>query len=266
MVNHEIESDADGVKTFVTDAILEVMIDRPPANAISNATSHRLGDVFTAFRDDPELRVAILSGAGETFFSAGWDLKSVAAGDGMDGDPGVGGFGGIQALPGLNKPVIAAINGMCVGGGFETVLAADLVYAAEHARFMLPEIKIGQVADSGLIRLARRLPRQVVNELLYTGRWMDAAEAKHWGLINDVVPRDQLMPHVRSVAQNIADGAPLCFAAIKDALDHVEQMPFADLLSEIRQLSSMKQVYESDDFLEGPKAFAEKRPAIFRGR
>ena len=124
-------------------AILEVVLDRPKANAIDAVTSRAMGQVFAQFRDDPELRVAILSGGGEKFFSAGWDLNAAAAGEPPDADYGVGGFGGIQQLPGLNKPVIAAVNGMAVGGGFELALSADLILAADHVRFALPEIRSG---------------------------------------------------------------------------------------------------------------------------
>jgi len=129
------------------DNILEVTLDRPKANAIDAATSRELGDVFAGFRDDLDLRAAIVSAAGEKFFSAGWDLKAAAAGETPDSDYGVGGFGGLQELPGLNKPVIAAVNGMAVGGGFELALSADLILAAEHARFALPEINVGQLAE-----------------------------------------------------------------------------------------------------------------------
>jgi len=117
--------------------VLQVVLDRPPANAIDAATSRAMGECFAAFRDDPALRVAIVTGAGEKFFSAGWDLKEAAQGVAPDSDYGIGGFGGIQQLPNLNKPVIAAVNGMAVGGGFELALSADLIIAAEAARFRI---------------------------------------------------------------------------------------------------------------------------------
>src|SRR5581483_7230484 len=129
------------VKVARRGAVLEVTLDRPKANAIDAATSRIMGAEFARFRDDPDLRVAIVTGAGDKFFSAGWDLKGAAEGEPPDADYGVGGFGGLQQLPGLDKPVIAALNGMAVGGGFELALSADLIVAAEHVRFALPEIK-----------------------------------------------------------------------------------------------------------------------------
>src|SRR5467141_610329 len=159
-------------------AVLEVLLDRPPANAIDAATSRAMGEVFAAFRDDAELHVAIITGAGEKFFSAGWDLKAAAHGEPPDADYGVGGFGGLQQLPGLNKPVIAAINGLAVGGGLELALSADLIISAEHARFALPEISAGTLADAATIKLPRRIPHHVAMEMLLTGRWMEVEDRK----------------------------------------------------------------------------------------
>jgi crotonobetainyl-CoA hydratase len=130
----------DPIRTRREGAILEVTLDRPKANAIDLTTSRIMGEVFADFRDDPDLRVAILTGAGEKFFCPGWDLKAAADGDAVDGDYGVGGFGGLQELRDMNKPVIAAINGICCGGGLELALSADIILAADHATFALPEI------------------------------------------------------------------------------------------------------------------------------
>ena len=122
----------DSVHTEKRGSVLQVTLDRPKANAIDVATSRALGDVFAGFRDDPDLRIAIITGAGEKFFCPGWDLKAAAEGEAVDSDYGVGGFGGLQELPDLNKPVIAAVNGICCGGGLEWALSADLILAAEH--------------------------------------------------------------------------------------------------------------------------------------
>ena len=136
------------IQTQINGHVLEVTIDRPKANAIDLVTSRKMGEVFRDFRDNPELRVAILTAAGEKFFSAGWDLKAAATGDAVDGDYGVGGFGGLQELPHLNKPLICAVNGICCGGGLEMALSCDIILAAEHATFALPEIRSGTVADA----------------------------------------------------------------------------------------------------------------------
>src|ERR1700733_10373690 len=197
-------------------AVLEVVLDRPKANAIDAETSKLMGRTFAAFRDDPELRVAIVTGGGEKFFSAGWDLKTAAGGVGPDSDYGIGGFGGLQELPGLNKPVIAALNGMAVGGGFELALSCDMILAAEHVRFALPEIKAGTLADAATLTLPKRMPSHVAMDLLLTGRWMDAAEAHRWGLVNEILPADGLMARARELAALLASGPPLGFAAIKE--------------------------------------------------
>src|SRR5438552_6690612 len=160
--------------------VLEVTIDRPKANAIDAATSRIMGETFLKFRDDPELRVAILTGAGEKFFCPGWDLKAAAQGEAPDSDYGVGGFGGLQELPDLNKPVIAAVNGLAFGGGFEIMISADIIIAAEHATFALPEINSGALADAATIKLPRRIPSHVAMELLFIGRRFTAGEARHW--------------------------------------------------------------------------------------
>ena len=175
-----------------------------------------MGEAFQAFRDDPDLRVAIVTGAGEKFFSAGWDLKAAAAGDPVDGWYGVGGFGGIQGLRDLNKPVLAAVNGMAVGGGFELALSADLILAADHARFALPEIRAGTLADAATAKLPKRMPYHVAMDFLMTGRWMDAAEAHRWGLVNEVLPPDRLLDRAFEIARQLASGPPLVFAAIKE--------------------------------------------------
>jgi crotonobetainyl-CoA hydratase len=256
------------VRVTCDNGILEVVLDRPKANAIDSATSRALGQAFAGFRDDPELRVAIVTGGGEKFFSAGWDLKSAAEGERPDTDYGIGGFGGLQELPDLNKPVIAALNGMAVGGGFELALSCDLILAAEHVRFALPEIAAGTLADAATIRLPRRIPYHVAMDLLLTGRWMDAAEAKGWGLVNEILPAAGLLARARELARLLAGGPPLVFAAIKETLRRTEGLPFQaamDLITS-KSLPTVKRLYESDDQLEGARAFAEKRRPVWRGR
>ena len=256
------------IKTTRNGAILEVTIDRPKANAIDAATSRIMGDIFAAFRDDPELRVAILTGTGEKFFCPGWDLKAAAAGEAPDSDYGVGGFGGLQQLKGLNKPVICAVNGLAFGGGFEIMISCDLIIAAEHATFALPEINSGTVADAATIKLPRRIPYHVAMDLLFTGRRIDTAEAKHWGLINEVVPAEQLMPRARALAEQLAGGPPLVFAAIKEIARDTTHLSVAEAFELVtkRKLKTVDVLYSSEDQLEGAKAFAEKRKPVWKGK
>ncbi len=256
------------IRTERRGAVLEVVIDRPKANAIDAATSRIMGDVFASFRDDPDLRVAILTAAGEKFFCPGWDLKAAAAGEAPDSDYGVGGFGGLQELPGLGKPVIAAVNGLAFGGGLEIMISCDIILAAAHATFALPEINSGTLADAATIKLPRRIPYHVAAELLFTGRRIDAAEAKHWGLINEIVAPEKLMERARAIADQLAEGPPLVFAAIKETLRETLHLPVQqafDLVTK-RRLPTVDRLYSSEDQLEGARAFAEKRKPRWQGR
>ena len=257
---------SDGIRTATDGAVLEVTIDRPKANAIDLKASRRLNEVFTAFRDDPALRVAIITGAGDRFFSPGWDLKAAAAGEKSDEDWGVGGFGGLNYPRNLDKPIIAAVNGIACGGGFEVVLGTDIIVMEEHAQFALPEIQVGVLADAGTVKLRRRIPYHVAVEFLMTGRWMDAAEAKHWGLANHIVPKGAAMKKAREIAAQLASGPPLLFPAIKQLLRHTEMVPEHEAFELHDALDAVQRVIRSEDLKEGTRAFTEKRSPRWSGR
>ena len=247
-------------------AILEVTINRPKANAIDAPTSREMSSVFDSFMRDPDLRVAILTGAGAKFFSAGWDLSAANEGEAFESDYGVGGFGGISELKYRPKPVIAAINGMAVGGGFEIALAADLIVAAEHAEFFLPETTLGLIADNATIRLPRVLPPNIAREMLISGRRMSAAEAQTWGIVNQVTTSDDLMPAARRLAEKICLSAPLSVAAVLELMRELETVSTDDAMAVLRENSTYRSAIDSQDALEGTKAFAEKRTPKWQGK
>ncbi len=256
------------IKTEKRGHVLEVTLDRPKANAIDLKTSRIMGEVFRDFRDDDDLRVALITGAGGKFFCPGWDLKAAADGDAVDGDYGVGGFGGLQELRGLNKPVIAAVNGICCGGGLELALSADIILAADHASFALPEIRSGTVADAASVKLPKRIPYHIAMEMLLTGRWIDAEEAARWGMINRIVPAADLMTQARALADELAAGPPLVYAALKEIVRDAEGRDFQTVMNKIArsQYASVERLYSSDDQKEGARAFAEKRDPVWKGR
>ena len=256
------------IRTRVEGAILEVTLDRPKANAIDLVTSRIMGRVFRAFRDDEALRVAILRAEGEKFFCPGWDLKAAAAGDAVDGDYGVGGFGGLQELPNLNKPVIAAVNGICCGGGLELALSCDLILASANATFALPEIRSGTVADAASIKLPKRIPYHVAMDLLLTGRWFDAEEALRWGILKEITAPEQLLGKAWDLARLLESGPPLVYAAIKEVVREAENMRFQDALARVtkRLLPTVDRLYSSEDQLEGARAFTEKRAPLWKGK
>ena len=260
---------SDFVKIDKRGSHWEITFDRPKANTISAAASRALSEAFVAFRDDDEARVAILTGGGQKFFSAGWDLKAAAAGEEVDEDQGEGGFAGLTELWSLDKPVIAAVNGYAAGGGFELALAADMIVAADHAVFMLPEATLGIIADAGgFIRLPRRIPRAIANEMLLTGRRMDAAEALRWGLVNRIVPLPELMAAARELAEQVGQCAPLSLRGTKAAINATEALTVEDAYAYVRggNVPAYDAIHSSEDAKEGPLAFSEGREPVWKGR
>ena len=246
--------------------VLEVVLDRPKANAIDAATSRELGLVFQKFMAHPNQRVAIFTGEGEKFFSAGWDLNAASEGESFESDYGVGGFGGFPELPHRSKPIIAAVNGMAVGGGFEIAMAAELIVAAEHATFSLPEAKVGVLPDAGSVRLPRLLPAALANEVLLAGRTLTATELRDHGMVNVVAPAGGLMDTARELALRICASAPLSVAAILDIQRDVENLPLREAMARLRTNVAYKQAIDSHDAQEGPRAFSEKRAPKWTGR
>jgi crotonobetainyl-CoA hydratase len=246
--------------------ILEVTINRPKANAIDAATSREMSAVFESFMKDSQLRVAILTGAGTRFFSAGWDLTAASEGEAFESDYGVGGFGGICELKYRPKPVIVAVNGMAVGGGFEIALAADLIVAAEHAEFFLPEANLGLIADNATIRLPRIVPPNIAREMLISGRRMSATEAQSWGIVNQVTSTENLMTAARELATKICAAAPLSVAAVLELVRDLEDVSTDDAMPILRSNETYRAAINSQDAKEVADAYAEKRSPKWQGK
>ncbi|HQV02179.1 MULTISPECIES: enoyl-CoA hydratase-related protein [unclassified Novosphingobium] len=248
--------------------VLIVTLDRPKANAIDVATSMELFAAFRELDEDPALRVGIVTGTGR-FFSAGWDLNAANEGEAVDAVHSPGGFAGLTEYFSLTKPVIAAVNGLAVGGGFELALAADLIVASEAAQFWLPEAQLGILPDSGgLLRLPKCLPERLAAEMIYTGRRLSAAEALHHGLASRLCPPETLLDSALELARAVAASAPLAITAARDILRATAGLDAKDGYRLMRSgaLPSYQAMLESEDALEGPRAFGEGRPPIWQNR
>ena len=259
----------EAVNFEVHGEVVLITLDRPKANAIDAKTSHELGDAFIEFRDDDNLRVAIITGAGNRFFCGGWELKAASEGEAVDADFGPGGFAGLTELWDLNKPVIAAVNGLAVGGGFELALAADLIIASSNAEFFVPEATLGIIPDSGgVLRLPRRLTKSVAMDMLMTGRRMNVDEAEHYGLVNKSCPQDDLINQALEWGNQISKSAPLSLAAIKSVIRSTEMMDLKDAYDLMRsgKIEAYHKMLNSEDAKEGPLAFSEKRFPKWKGK
>ena len=246
--------------------IATVTINRPERmNALHPPANLELHDIWNDFQNDPEVWIGILTGSGDRAFSAGNDLKYTAE-HGLGGvRVGESGFGGLVKRMDCWKPIIAAVNGFALGGGFEMALACDIIIAADHARLGLPEPRVGLMAGAGGVhRLPRMMPQKIAIGYILTGRHMTAQEAHRWGIVNEVLPLADLMPTVHRWAQDILEGAPLSIRASKQAAMMGLGHPLDIALNlEYTQSTAMRR---SEDIVEGPKAFAEKRKPNWKGR
>jgi|TARA_R110001599_G_scaffold91286_37_gene239735 crotonobetainyl-CoA hydratase len=255
-----------GFHTSRSGEMLEIVIDNPKANAIDAATSQALGKVFAAFNTDPALRVAIITGAGDRFFCAGGDVAELDRAQG-NVDYGPQGFAGLTHFPALSKPVIAAVNGICAGGGLELALACDMIVASAGARFCLTETQIGTLPFLVTVqRLLRRMPVNIATEMLYTGRRMSAAEMQGTGLINHVVPHEDLRQHALYLAECVAASAPRSIATVRRAITLIAGSDPIDAAALEALESDFASVMASDDANEGAAAFVEKRKPQWQGR
>lgn len=246
-----------------------ITLHRPEVmNALHPPANQELDRAFDEFAQDSDAWVGILTGAGDRAFSAGNDLKwqarngAQAMREGMKGVKG--GFGGLTARTDCYKPLIAAVNGFALGGGFEIVLCCDIILAAEGATFGLPEPRVGLMAAAGGVhRLPRHVPFHLAMGMMLTGRRISAQEAHRLGIVNEVVAAEELLPAARRWAGEILECAPLSIRASKEAALEGLGLPLRDALK--THFPGQGALYQSADFVEGPRAFAEKRKPNWKG-
>jgi enoyl-CoA hydratase/carnithine racemase len=246
--------------------IAYVTMNRPEVmNSVHPLATAELSQVWDDFIGDEEVWIAILTGAGDKAFSAGNDLKYTAQKGFPSGPRPKGGFGGLTDRTDIWKPLIAAVNGYALGGGFEMALACDIIIAAEHARFGLPEPRVGLMAGAGGVhRLPRQIPLKTAMGFILTGKHMTAQEAHRLGIVNEVVPLKDLMPTVEKWAGGILECAPLSVRASKQAAMMGLDLPLETALA--RSYSITQRMFHSEDVVEGPRAFAEKRKPQWKGK
>lgn len=271
MQSHTMSNFADRLpcrhlRLHVDEGVLTVAFDRPEVlNALHRPAHEELSHVFDAFAADPSLRVAIVTGSGPRAFCVGTDLKSLAITGPYDYPPG--GFGGLTTRFDLDKPVIAAVNGLCMGGGVEIVAACDIAVACAHARFALPEPRVGLAAlgGGGLQRLARQAPAKQLMAFALTGLPVDADAALRLGLVGEVVPEGTSLARARAIARAIAECAPLAITATRRViLDSVAEPDLARAIG--ARYPAAERMLASEDAREGPAAFAARRAPRWQGR
>jgi crotonobetainyl-CoA hydratase len=259
--------------------VLEITMNRPPANAVNRAMSRAMYKAFHELQSDDSLTCGVITATGERIFCAGWDLKETAESGinfGDDYDPekgfGPGGFAGITEYFDLKKPIIAAVNGAAVGGGMEVAIACDIILMSETAFFALPEMQRGILADGGAVqKLPRLIPPMVAREFLFSGRRMLADEAMRWGLVHKAYKPAELLPAARAMAAEISKGAPIALQALKEVLQFTDGMNIVQAMRVVRMggthgLEMYGKIPTSEDAMEGIRAFAEKREPVFKGR
>ena len=257
------------VNFSLQDHVARVTIDRADRmNAVDDATADELEAIWQRIESDNDVRVVVLTGSGEKAFSAGADMKQGAASkSGLEywAAARPGGFGGLTLRKSLHVPVIARVNGLAVGGGFELVLGCDIVVAAEHASFGLPEARVGRMPlDGGMIVLPRMIPQKIAMGMLLTGNRISAQEAQAHGLVNEVVAADELDAAVDRWIAQILKCAPLSVKAIKESVKETSDLSIDEAQS--KRLPSLIAALESEDADEGPRAFREKRAPNWKGR
>jgi enoyl-CoA hydratase len=259
-------TESSNVLVTVRERIALLVINRPEKrNALDAATRRQILTALDALRSSAEVRVVVITGAGDKAFVAGADIAEFEGRTPIQQFETMSGPSIFDAVESFPRPVIAMINGFALGGGCELALACDLIYASENARFGLPEVSLGILPGfGGTQRLSRLVGKARAKELIFTGDMIDAARAKAIGLVLEVVPLPQLLPHARAALERVAKKGPLAVRRAKEAIDRGAEMELSDGNRMEQELFA--DLFETSDRREGMTAFAEKRPPTFTGR